>query len=347
MTLVGSVSVAAIGLGLTAALPRLLGVTWRAVLLELSAIPVGALTALFVLWGAGLLVHVTVLVAALPGLKVRQGLMLNISGSAVSNVLPFGGPAGMALGYAMTRGWGFESEAFASFTVATNLWNAVGKFLASVLVLAAATILGVGLPTGVNTALLSAVALVVVMVGAAVATFRSRSATEWVGGRLDALLLRIRPGHPNRCATWLVTTRERLLTVLVHRWLRMTTGVGVYLALQGALLLACLGAAGARPTVGVVAIAFAVDRLISLAPVTPGAAGIAEVGTATALAALGVDPVAAAAGVLLYRFFTFALEIPVGGALAVSWLRHRRRAAGRSGQSTTPARGGQTPRAIA
>jgi uncharacterized protein (TIRG00374 family) len=107
----------------------------------------------------------------------------------------------------------------------------------------------------------------------------------------------------------------------------MSLGVAAYLFLQGTLLYACLDATGAAAPVSAVAITFAIERLISLAPITPGAAGVAEVGAVAALTSLGVDPVSATAGVLLYRILMFAIDIPVGGLLAANWLLQNRRTA--------------------
>jgi uncharacterized membrane protein YbhN (UPF0104 family) len=67
-----------------------------------------------------------------------------------------------------------------------------------------------------------------------------------------------------------------------------------------------------------------VDRILTLIVLTPGGSGFTEAGTAAALVALGGSPAAVAAGVLLYRGFTFALEIPVGGLLLGGWLVRRR-----------------------
>ena len=65
--------------------------------------------------------------------------------------------------------------------------------------------------------------------------------------------------------------------------------------------------------------AAAVERLGTLVPITPGGAGIAEIGAVAWLVGSGLDPVQAVAGVLLYRVFVFALEIPVGGVLLGGW----------------------------
>src|SRR4051794_15774091 len=95
VTVAASVFVACLGGILIAVLPGLVGVTWPAIGASLAAVPLWQLLGFLTLWLAGLLVHAPVLMAAMPGLSVRQSLTLNLGGSAVSNVLPFGGPAGM------------------------------------------------------------------------------------------------------------------------------------------------------------------------------------------------------------------------------------------------------------
>lgn len=83
----------------------------------------------------------------------------------------------------------------------------------------------------------------------------------------------------------------------------------------------CLHVVGFSAAWPVFLAGFALERFLSLAFVTPSGVGISEVGTIAAFAALGADPALAAAGVLLYRMFTFILEIPVGALwIAVWWL---------------------------
>jgi uncharacterized protein (TIRG00374 family) len=142
---------------------------------------------------------------------------------------------------------------------------------------------------------------------------------------LDRLVHRVRPqATPGACFRWLVDSRRELVTAVRRGWRTMSVGVLAYLVLQAMLLAGCLTAVGSGATLAVIAVAFAIERLISLAPFTPGAAGVAELGTVAALHSFGIDPVTAAAGVLLYRILMFALEIPVGGLLALVWARRRR-----------------------
>lgn len=94
--------------------------------------------------------------------------------------------------------------------------------------------------------------------------------------------------------------------------------------MQGLLLALCLAAVGASTRASVVLAGLLVERTMTLLAFTPGGAGVVEVGTTGALIALGVDPTAALAGVLLFRGFVFVAEIPVGGATLAGWFVVRR-----------------------
>jgi uncharacterized membrane protein YbhN (UPF0104 family) len=106
----------------------------------------------------------------------------------------------------------------------------------------------------------------------------------------------------------------------------MVFGKVAYAVLQAGLLWMSLRMLGAEVNPAVVLAAFAVERVLSLAVLTPGATGVVEVGVTTVLVALHVEPTSAAAGVLLYRAFTFGMEIPVGGLSMLAWSVGRSRA---------------------
>jgi uncharacterized membrane protein YbhN (UPF0104 family) len=132
------------------------------------------------------------------------------------------------------------------------------------------------------------------------------------------------PGRRLRSRLHDPASRIRLL--LQERWPRLLPGSAAYVAAQVLLLLLSLRSVGLAPSLAVVLMAAAVERLGSLIPVTPAGTGIAEIGTVAWLVANGLDPVAVVAGVLLYRVFLVALEIPVGGLLlgGWAWLERRR-----------------------
>ena len=111
------------------ALPRVAGAEWADIATALRGLSFGQLAVLAVIWLAGLWVHTPALTAAMPGLSHRRALLLNLTGSFVSNLLPLGGAAGTVANWRMARSWGFESPAFARWAVLTNLVDTVLKFV--------------------------------------------------------------------------------------------------------------------------------------------------------------------------------------------------------------------------
>lgn len=318
-----------------AALPWLLGTTWAAVRSVVGSVPLAALGLSAVLWWAGLCVYTVTLTGALPGLSRRRALLLNLTGSAVSNVLPAGGAFGTWLNVSMLRGWGFPSRRIADFTVTSNLFDVVGKLAVcgAALVLTAAA----GTLPGRVLVLAASVAGAVVVLLAVAAAVSSRTGSGVVAravlvcGRAFGGGTRVRGSLRRvvRVRAELRELRRRVRQAVTDRWRPLTGGVVGYVLLQGALFAVCLHLTGAAAdpssrTVSLVVVAFVADRLASALPITPGGTGFAEAGATAALLTGGVPAGAALAGVLLYRLFVVVLEIPVGGLALLGWLGVRR-----------------------
>jgi putative heme transporter len=120
-----SATLAAVLIGI--ALPRIVGATWSEIGHLFTALGPLHLCALAAVWLAGLWVHTVALTAAMPGLTSRRALFLNLTGSAVSDVLPLGGAAGSALNYSTSRSWGFSTPAFLRWALVTNIWDTLGR----------------------------------------------------------------------------------------------------------------------------------------------------------------------------------------------------------------------------
>lgn len=302
-----------------------LGPSWSSVAGLLRGLSVGWMALLAAVWLLGLVAHTLVLTASLPGLTHRRALTLNLTGSAVSNVLPLGGAAGTGLNLAMIRAWGFTPGDFVRFTVVSKAWDVVSKLalpLAVVLLLA-----GTGhLPTTVSRSTLFAavVALGLMAVGlVAVLSGRARwlvRAAALVEAALERGLVRLgrprRLGLRDRVGELVETTAG----VVRRGWHRLSAGMLVYLLLQALLLWLSLRAVGALLPLPVVLAGLVAERALTLVGLTPGGVGLVEAGAVGTLVALGAAPSPALAGVLLYRAFVFALEIPVGGAVLGGWL---------------------------
>lgn len=319
-----SVLTGAFTVALVALLPRAVGTSWVTVGALLGRLSPPAIAVLAVVWIAGLWAHSFVLAASLPGLTKRRGLTLSLTGSAVANVLPLGGVAGTGLNFAMTRRWGFSSPAFGGFLAVTTLVNVVAKLgvVAVALALAPIAHTATALPVG-RTGLLLVPVLVALV---AVVWFLASANSATAAGRgLDRVVgvIRKQPGLERS----LPTLRQSVLRVFRGGWLPMTGGMAAYLVLQLALLWLCFHLLGTSLSPPVLITGLAVERLLTLIPITPGGAGVVEVGTTAALVALGGEPAAVTAGMVLFRGFTYLLEIPVGGVTLGLWLLANRKRA--------------------
>jgi uncharacterized protein (TIRG00374 family) len=286
---------------------------------------------LVALWAAGLLVYSFVLTSALPGLSRRRALTLNLTGSAVANVVPVGGAAGISLNYVMVRAWGYTAADFSAFTLVTNVWNVLLKLALPPLALSALVVWGGHVGATMRwSGLVGAIALVLVVAALFAALARRRAAERLAHVLTPATIggLRLLRRHTTReqVVDAVLRFRDRVAEVVGGRWLGLSVATLGYGVLQAALLWACLLAVGATPSPVVVLAGYAVDRLATMVFLTPGGSGFAEAGATATLVALGGDPALVTAGVLLYRGFTFALEIPVGGAWLAGWLWTRSRA---------------------
>jgi hypothetical protein len=69
--------------------------------------------------------------------------------------------------------------------------------------------------------------------------------------------------------------------------------------------------------------AFSLVRLVTAVPLTPGGIGVFELVLTGALVAAGTGHAQAVAAVLVYRFLTFLVPIPLGVACYLVWRRNR------------------------
>jgi putative heme transporter len=304
-------------------LPRVSGAPWQAIAGSWGALVWWQLALLAMLWFAGLVAHSTVLMGAMPGLTRRRALTLNLTGSAVSNVLPLGGGVGIGINYVMVRKWGFSPGQFSVYTVLSNIWNVLAKVALPCLAVTLLVVRDVPIDQRILVGAIVGSAVLAIATALAIAAASSDRGARVAGraARRAARLSRSRHDGANVEAR-LIALRRSGAVILRASWRRMTLGMITYYALAALLLWACLHVLGS--TLGPVAVLaiFAFERALTALPITPGGSGVAEVAmTALAIAFSGPnDNAVVAAGVLLYRAFTFGLEVPVGGVWLLGWL---------------------------
>ncbi len=300
---------------------------------ELGVIALAGLWNLFTYW--------PMMVLALPGLKLREAAVVNQASTAVANTVPAGGAIALGVTYEMLRSWGFTSPSIASQVLATGIWNTLVKFGLPVFAVVAVAATGELEGSFVKLALLGLGAIAAVVV-VGVFVLRAELSARRVGGWLDRLVA-ASIGRLRRRSTdiegWLVRMRGQMIDLVRTTGYRITAAAVVsHLSLYGVLLLTLrnVGVSEAEASWAKVLAGFALVRLLSAIPITPGGVGVVELGYVGFLAtgaAAGLDAQIAAA-VLVFRAVTYVLPIVLGG---VAWLVFR---SARSWKQPPDTRGG-------
>jgi putative heme transporter len=304
---------------LVVGLPLLLGTGWPQIVAVWRMTQPGAVGLLVLAWAVSLWTYTWVVTATLPVPRL-WAFVMNTAGSALANLLPFGGALGAVVVYAMARDRGLPPARVAASGLVTNTWNMLGRMALPAAALGLLVLLArpsdprLSVAAGLSAAACAALGLLLV------AVLGSPALARWIGTVLDRLARPLRPRSPARSlAAPLLKLRSEVVKILRSRWPALSVAMAVTLALQAVLFLGCLAATGAW--VGVVGgfAAFAVSRALTMVVVTPNGVGVSEAGAAALLIALSAAPAPAGAAVLLFGLITHVLEIVVGGATLVGW----------------------------
>jgi putative heme transporter len=267
-----------------------------------------------------------VICAVLPEVRLREAAVVNLGSTAVANTLPAGGALAMGVSWAMLRGWGVSAADYVLYTLVSGIWNVFARL--SLPVIALVVLLTASRPAaGLEAGAIAGLALLAVVAGGFALMLRS----EDFARRADAALRRVvaagcrvarKPPPP--AAGWLLDFRARAAGVLAARGWRITAATAAGNVALWLVLLASMHAVGVGqsevPWQTSLA-AFAFVRLLTVLPVTPGGAGITELGLVGILAAGASHHVAAqvTAAVLLYRAVTYLAPIPAGAIACLAW----------------------------
>ncbi|MFI6919913.1 YbhN family protein [Nonomuraea spiralis] len=308
-------------------------VSWHEIGAVFGTLSFGEIALMTTLWLLSLLAYTFVLTNSLPGLTNLQGLTLNAAGSAVSNLLPFGGAVGVAVSFAMTRGWGFANRPIVVMTLVSGIWNTLFRFiLPAVGIIALILAGGVLTPMFVKAGWTGAISILALCAIVAAALYWDRAAVV-LGKALDGLtrLLRLKVHASDAFHRLRADTAEIVRT----RSLGLSLGMVFFLGFQWAIMAACMSATGAWPGLAQSIAVFALSRVLTSAVITPSGAGIMESGVAALLITFGVPGTPAVATALLFGFWTYTIEIPFGGLALGAWALLRRRN-GRNAAAESP-----------
>ncbi len=221
----------------------------------------------------------------------------------------------------MYRSFSLSTEAITRSIVVTGVWDALVKLGTPLVAIAWLWTQRPVSFTLVQAAVIGAV-LFVIAIGLLSVVVSGRGTAQRLGAMIDRLRF-AGSGWPDR----LDDLRRETISLLAGRWRLLTLWtVAGHLNLY-LLLVLCLRAVGVeRSVLGFAPIlaAFAFGRLVTAIPITPGGLGVMEVGLIGALGAVGqASEASIVAAVLLFRFATFALPIPLGLAGWIWWSTRR------------------------
>jgi uncharacterized protein (TIRG00374 family) len=319
----------AIGVGLlVGVLPRLadLGEVWDSV----GTLTTSQIVLLLTLSAWNILTYQFVMVAALPGLRLSHAFLTGQISTAVTNTVPAGSLVGIGVTYAILSSFGHQGSAIALAAVLTGWWNTLVKFGLPVVALLVLSLQG-----DVNEGMLSAAAAGLALLVGAVIVLVAVTTSERLARSAGRLLARIVSGirrvfGRGPVVGWVdrfARFQERSAALLKRRWHWLSLATLISHLSLFALLLLSLRAMGVTvdQVTGAEALgAFAIVRLATALPITPGGIGVVEVGMAAALVVAGGEEAAVVAAVLVYRALTYLLQVALGVVSYGLWRRATR-----------------------
>lgn len=308
-------------------LPRIAdyGQVWRVV----TGLTWAQIAALVAVTALNLVTFAPPWMATLPRLGFRRAFVVTQASTASTYVAPGGAAVGVALSYAMLRGWGLPVRSVALAAALTGVWNQLAVLGFPVIALALLT-----LQKEENAALQTVAVIGLVVFVVAAAGFATALATRRLAQKVGDLAARF----ANRSLGLLhrkpvgwtgdsfVRFRDEAVGLLRRRWHVLTLATLAGQLSVFAVLLVSLRVLGvSTDEVGAVEVfaAWSLVRLLGSLPITPGGIGVVEVGLTAALVGFGGDNAEVVAAVLLYRFLTIVPTLVLGFVAGATWRRLR------------------------
>jgi uncharacterized protein (TIRG00374 family) len=272
-------------------------------------------------------VYVFPLMAAIPGLKYKPAFVVRQTSFTISNAVPAGGAVGVGVQYAMLAGYKVSSAAAATGIAITSVWSlfiTLGLPVIGVLLL---FLTGDGAGQYVTAAVLGSAAIIGAIVVFAL-ILRSEILARKIGGVAQKLanpLLR-RFHKDIDIVQEVLDFRNQIVGVVAKFWLSITaSNLGMAFG-QFLILFIAIRAVSDGRSSGLTAVeafaAFAISRLGTMIPVTPGGLGTVDAALTALLVAFGLDQNDALAATLVWRACSWVPQIFLGVGTFLWWRRN-------------------------
>ncbi|HEY5109122.1 MAG TPA: lysylphosphatidylglycerol synthase transmembrane domain-containing protein [Acidimicrobiales bacterium] len=252
-----------------------------------------------------------------------------LSGNAISLIVPGGAAAGAAVQFRMLGTAGMDATESVSGLTAFSFLG-IGGLLALPVFVLPVVIFGAPVASDLSHAAWVGAIGFVLFTGFGAIVMAFDAPLLWAGRVAQAVRNRVLKkrapihGLPGR----LLDQRNVIRTVLGQQWWQATLLSVGRLVFDYLCLLFCVRAVGAHPRPSLILLAYAVAGVIGLLPITPGGIGVVEASLAGFLALAGLDGAQAVLATLAYRLASYWLPM-LAGPVAYAAFRHRYRQHGR------------------
>lgn len=273
------------------------------------------------------IVYVWPFQAAMPGLRFGPAFAVRQTSFAISNAVPAGGAFGLGVQYAMLSDYGYGAGPVTAVIAITSVWNILVTLGLPVLGVLGVSAAGVELESWVLLAAWIGLAVVGGAIVALVLVFRGEAIAASIGQFLDRAVARIgnlvrRPLEFGlaakivefRMSTVDVVRRRFGLITLTSILQQLMQFFVLYLALY-----AIQGGAATPVTMMEAFAAFAIGRLGTFIPLTPGGVGTVDALMVTTLVSFGADQADAVAATLVWRAATYFPQVFIGIGTFLHW----------------------------
>lgn len=297
---------------------------------EIQQMSTASLVALGLATIITVLVYVLPYQAAIPGLAYKPAFVIRQTSFMISNTIPAGGAFGLAVQFAMLTSFGVALAVATAGIAVTSLWSLLMTLTLPVFGVLAALTTGEIEQRWVSVAIIGIVATVVTVVLLAL-ILRSEPSARRVGELGNRILAPInrRRAQPWDAVGMTLDLRNSTASVVNERWRWITvSNYLVVLAQFSILWFAIIGVTGRDPsplTLAGAFAAFAISRMASMIPITPGGLGTVDAALIALLVTFGLTESVAVASTLVWRAASFVPQVCLGVATFVYWRVHAAR----------------------
>jgi uncharacterized protein (TIRG00374 family) len=293
-------------------------------------------------------VYVWPFLVAIPGLRFWPGFEVRQTSFMLSNAIPaVGGAIGLGVQYSMLESFGIASAAAAAGIAINTVWNMIATL--GLPVLSVLLLLATG-EASQNYIWAAVIGVAAIAVGAVVLTLILRSdemarKVGRLGDRVAGWALRVihKPRELN-IGEALVGFRLSTVDVIRARWIWLTLSnfamqfssfMILFVALRGVQV-----GESTKTTFIQALAAFALGRLASFIPVTPGGLGTVDAAITGILTGFGANSSDALAADLVWRAATYVPQVIIGIVTFLVWRGQHERQLRREARATEAAPAG-------